>query len=317
MLYSKHAILIILLYLTGTVTPCMPANTSELRIPFGRSVQEEKEHIRRAPEKKTEPSTIKITIKDQEQIRAKTFTQVQKNHTEENSSEFQLEKEELVITRNTVVKNSGGAPVNNLAQHRAAFQRAKAFRSKETSSTSTTTTTTSKPARTTTEPTTSTTSEITTTTYENSSDEELATRPARAQASKTVIAEKVQKKNQKNLDKFFNIESDMCNNCPELFFPTDGGLQKVCKNWQALEKNFNLAMDPKKPKVENLETITTCSRKVTCSTPHAILKWPNFSICDILSEAASDLSFTFKCNGSHWSMNDFPIEAVSCVIKTD
>ena len=120
----------------------------------------------------------------------------------------------------------------------------------------------------------------------------------------------------------------MCSTCPEVMISTTEQLRQQCDNWRSVEDNFLMKMDLEPPKVRETYTASECFKTVTCPEPHAIVRWVrrlspstdpvrwfDYSMCDIHNAVKDVPSFDVKCNGTHWTMHGYPLDAVTCAKK--
>ncbi|CAI5449893.1 unnamed protein product [Caenorhabditis angaria] len=128
---------------------------------------------------------------------------------------------------------------------------------------------------------------------------------------------------------------DICATCPNLWLNNTAEMQNICSNYDAVSTFFSMSLDKHSAKkVEDSSSHMECTRIVTCSQAHMLVKWKDSEICDVHAPTAgSDIdpnpnntngtieksvpnTFIYKCNGTHWSMHGFPLQSVICAVTT-
>uniref|UniRef100_A0A1I7XR76 Sushi domain-containing protein n=1 Tax=Heterorhabditis bacteriophora TaxID=37862 RepID=A0A1I7XR76_HETBA len=103
----------------------------------------------------------------------------------------------------------------------------------------------------------------------------------------------------------------MCSSCPPLFMVVTENISTLCSNWENVIGSFAISLDSQKQVNDIQTTISHCTRTVRCIQPYMLVKWHESNVCDV-HMADEKGSFDYKCNGTHWTMQGFPIDSITC-----
>ncbi|VDO57068.1 unnamed protein product [Haemonchus placei] len=118
-------------------------------------------------------------------------------------------------------------------------------------------------------------------------------------------------------------QQNICELCPPLFMKVLDKSREdkhYCLNWKSIKESFNIVASSTLPRVHDLNTTVACTRIVTCEEPFVLVRWHNSTICDMHSlsyglDSKLPSSFSYKCNGTSWSLHNFPIDSIACASK--
>ncbi|CAD6190669.1 unnamed protein product [Caenorhabditis auriculariae] len=113
-------------------------------------------------------------------------------------------------------------------------------------------------------------------------------------------------------------QTDICSSCPPLWMNATLDMKSQCSNYESVSTFFEMSIDGRSAqKIDDSSSIKQCTRTITCPQPHMLVKWHDSELCDVHAPSVTDeRTFTYKCNGTHWTMHGFPLTSVICGVSS-
>ncbi|CAI2351419.1 unnamed protein product [Caenorhabditis sp. 36 PRJEB53466] len=117
---------------------------------------------------------------------------------------------------------------------------------------------------------------------------------------------------------------DICGSCPPIWMKNNAEMKDVCSNYESVSTFFSMTMDKRDAKnIIDRSDVKECTRTITCSEPHMLVKWHESDLCDVHAPSSGSLvtdstnTFVYKCNGTHWTLHGFPLSSVVCAVSAN
>ncbi|UMM29501.1 hypothetical protein L5515_011825 [Caenorhabditis briggsae] len=117
---------------------------------------------------------------------------------------------------------------------------------------------------------------------------------------------------------------DICGSCPPLWMKNTAEMKDICSNHESVSTFFSMTMDKRDAQnIVDTSDLKECTRTITCTEPHMLVKWYESELCDVHAPYSGSLitdssnTFIYKCNGTQWTLHGFPLSSVVCAVSSN
>lgn len=119
-------------------------------------------------------------------------------------------------------------------------------------------------------------------------------------------------------------KSDICGSCPPIWMKNTAEMKDICSNHESVSTFFSMTLDKRNAQsVVDTSDLKECTRTITCTEPHMLVKWHESELCDVHAPSTGSLvtevsnMFVYKCNGTQWTLHGFPLSSVVCAVSSN
>ncbi|KAF1758100.1 hypothetical protein GCK72_014558 [Caenorhabditis remanei] len=117
---------------------------------------------------------------------------------------------------------------------------------------------------------------------------------------------------------------DICGSCPPIWMKNTAEMKEICSNHESVSSFFSMTLDKRDAQnVVDTSDLKECTRTITCTEPHMLVKWHESELCDVHAPYTGSLvtdtsnTFIYKCNGTQWTLHGFPLSSVVCAVSSN
>lgn len=117
---------------------------------------------------------------------------------------------------------------------------------------------------------------------------------------------------------------DICGSCPPIWMKNTAEMKDICSNHESVSSFFSMTLDKRDAQnIVDTCDLKECTRTITCTEPHMLVKWHESELCDVHAPSTGSLvtdisnTFIYKCNGTQWTLHGFPLSSVVCAVSSN